>query len=945
MSTFNRPDKFVPVNISSDPTAYLQYTQQRMDLMSTGEAMVRSQYKQLLDLDFTHDTNKNKINNFLKESNDKLTKVVNSDLSNLDNVKSGLNIFAPLTQNPEFQPAMLDAQYTKHYQDQIHLADSYKYQMDKKGNIGEGYGEKNMIELQQNYQKFKNGNPANPSTWGDMYSYHPYYDSTDEVVEKTKDFMKRPDTFETETLQPETGLTRKDKYEGKSAQSLQRYLTNVLSDKAKDQYLLDGRVEARNIDDNKFVDNLKYTTQQNLDKTKKDLLDLQVFGSKTLSKEQIEQKQTSLQGDQKALEAEIFKFDNPKEVEKFKNNKLDILSNTYLNTKIAGLAESMAYMNESHTYGTNNATVSYLNRQQGAQEFLNKLNEERREFDLSNANDIEKNKIEAWKAGFNVDGTPLKSNGFGGIGTGGIHPETITDGDKLKEIQDKYEESLQTALKGVLPGMQNDAYKALGITEVNGQNDIKAMKHVFDLAKWHNSGTSTYTDNLLKADKKSLVGVKLADRNILDKLIAQDATVKEVGAYNTFKQKKIKEAETQIDKMLTASGVSLNDVNEHMSGNDFSDSFYQNNISQDGIQGWFKNHPRETFKTREDLIHRLATDSEFAEAFDDRMKPLGANTGSALIGIINTTYSGTTGNPGTLIQEGDFKNKSYIARHMKEVNDNLQKSLAMQTVLVNNIQSISRPSETQTPGDKVLNSQFNAKVNEIMAANPDLFKDIDPHEISQIDVAEGKYILHRRDAKQNDKTGDWVLSGSYKDPIEVPDATVKLLDTKTASMLRTMGWNGGTYNYSTSVHDIPTEVSIKTKSGQPYTNGEPINASITIKGVTIDIPHDFVNPLQAEEFMRTFKVNIEEPIMQHVLNEKRNEVHEELVREKIPEDKIAIAQKEILTKMKETGIFDKLFQEKTKKALNSGEIFKVVGMEDPNSTHSQNYIQDFIDHL
>ena len=65
MATYTRPDKFIPVNISSDPSAYLGYVQKRLDLSATGEAAVKSQYKQMLDLDLTHDANKEKLNSFL----------------------------------------------------------------------------------------------------------------------------------------------------------------------------------------------------------------------------------------------------------------------------------------------------------------------------------------------------------------------------------------------------------------------------------------------------------------------------------------------------------------------------------------------------------------------------------------------------------------------------------------------------------------------------------------------------------------------------------------------------------------------------------------------------------------------------------------------------------------------------------------------------------------
>jgi hypothetical protein len=55
MSTYTRPDKFIPINISSSPENYLNYVQKRLDLSAQGQAMVNMQYKQILDLDLTHE--------------------------------------------------------------------------------------------------------------------------------------------------------------------------------------------------------------------------------------------------------------------------------------------------------------------------------------------------------------------------------------------------------------------------------------------------------------------------------------------------------------------------------------------------------------------------------------------------------------------------------------------------------------------------------------------------------------------------------------------------------------------------------------------------------------------------------------------------------------------------------------------------------------------------
>ena len=135
MSTYTRPDRFVPINISSSPENYLNYVQQRLDLSAQGQAMVNMQYKQILDLDLTHDINKEKLNGFLRSVSEKVNKYAGSDLSNLDNVKKVLSVFDPLTKDKQYESILYDNKYTKHYRDQINIAEGYKYKADKKGVI------------------------------------------------------------------------------------------------------------------------------------------------------------------------------------------------------------------------------------------------------------------------------------------------------------------------------------------------------------------------------------------------------------------------------------------------------------------------------------------------------------------------------------------------------------------------------------------------------------------------------------------------------------------------------------------------------------------------------------------------------------------------------------------------------------------------------------------
>ena len=162
MSTYTRPDKFVPVNISSDPSAYLNYVQKRAELSAQGEAAVRNQYKQYLDLDLTHDTNKDKLNSFLQDTTKKINQQSSKDLSNLDNVKQMLSNFDALTTDKNYESVLYDNKYTKHYKKQADIAEDYKLRTDKKGNIGTGYSDYNYAIVTKAFNDFKNSNPNTP---------------------------------------------------------------------------------------------------------------------------------------------------------------------------------------------------------------------------------------------------------------------------------------------------------------------------------------------------------------------------------------------------------------------------------------------------------------------------------------------------------------------------------------------------------------------------------------------------------------------------------------------------------------------------------------------------------------------------------------------------------------------------------------------------------------
>lgn len=951
MSTYNRPDKFVPVNISSDPTAFLQYIQKRMDLMSTGEAMVRSQYNQILGLDFTHEESKQKINTFLQEAQGSIQKSLNTNLSNLDNVEQALKVYEPLTTNPEYAPAMLDAQYTKHYKDQMQVAESYKHMQDKKGNVGMQYSDYNMAELQQNYQQFRNGQANNPTSWGDMYSFTPYYDDKEEILSATKDFLQHPDSFEKETID-QNGMTQKVKYEGKSPEQLQLYLDNVLSRKAKDQRLLEGRVVARQLDNDQYIKMLQGSTTKNIAELNNQLADLEVFKKDKKQTEytpdQLKTKQGALEGNLKMLHSQLADLNDPTKVQTYKNNKVDNYANVLYNQGIASLAQSLAFKKTSQTLGSNSAIVSLRNREQGANELIMRLNQER-EFHNDNmriaesklALEAQKNAIAAGKEGLNPDGTPsTTSNGStsGGVVSGGVSsvvaPGELTDGQAIQSSVDNYEKDLQSQVNGAIVGIADDAYKALGLTDRSYENDKKALAFSYTVAKQYANGELT---DIMAKPYAELSSLDKYKKSIAMKFNNNDAKVIEAVAYHDNKIKAIKDTKAAIVSDLTKNGVTVQQINDAMNSTDFTDAYRQG-----GILGPSFAVRQHNFKSLDEVAQRLATDKEFAAGFDDRMghNPI-INAAKSL--VMNSAVSHSWLGPyvpDAKIEEM-MSNESSTGKIGTAYYDKLQKDIALKAVLIGNQQTISRPLSIENTLDKARNSEFENRINQLKATHPEEFKDINPDSIVSIVQKDGGYQLNTKELVGKDGTEK--RGSKDGDPIIIADPSIKAISDEDASKIRALSWSPtGSYTQTVKSDELALQYKIGTTTGTPYTGNSPLSVQLIIEGVPIAIPQTFENPTSAETYAKEATAKISNIIFNDVTSNVKKAVVQSLIEAKTPADQLEAKTKEALKALQASGKFEELIRNKGKQIQSSGDIYRALGYPNPNLSSTNQKLNDFI---
>lgn len=214
-----------------------------------GASQLKSAYQNYLNLDLSLKTNQDKLDSLMQGVNTNLKKVVSTDLSLADNVNTAMKIFDPITKDDDIR---YDNAVTKFYKSEIQKAQSLK-----SVNGGKDYNDANFQDMVKPLQDFiKNDDPSKArETYTNRRFYTPYHDVMEEWNKIEKNF--KPDSLqftkpETEEYTDANGIKRErltnsgrmieEKNKSIYASQFRAYMSAHLSDKAKEQLRLNGRV-------------------------------------------------------------------------------------------------------------------------------------------------------------------------------------------------------------------------------------------------------------------------------------------------------------------------------------------------------------------------------------------------------------------------------------------------------------------------------------------------------------------------------------------------------------------------------------------------------------------------------------------------------------------------------------------------------------------------------
>jgi hypothetical protein len=887
MATYNRGDKFIPINIADNNEAYLGYAQKRMDLMAQGEAMLKSQYKNILDLELSHTESKQKLDTYLQGATNELNKYVSKDLSNLDNVKSALKVFDPLT-TPEYKDVLKDNQFTKHYKTQLEVANGFKNQVDKKGNIGTAFAEPNYRELQVNMSKFLANKDANQ--WGDLYEYKPFYDKQDETLDLTDKFMKLPDDHEEQTLDPSTGLITSIKYKGKSQEQIARFLQNNYSAKAKDQMFLEGRVVAYGIDDNEYVNTLKEQGANSIKNINKQLTDLEILGKKDdikLTKEQLGVYKNDLKAQLLKEQNDLKDLNDPSKLAGIKSQKVENYSRYHANALINATAGSLTNKRVDKTYETNQAYVSLLNRQadmykyiqtyqQNESHFNRKLDFDMQKFGYEQEKDAANLLFNYLKEGLNPKtGKPIS---LGLDGNGVIVPNTDSqnDEDYIRFItQTNADQEVWTA--NLMEKLVPSAMVAMGITDA----PVTTLRRYEDLSKtlgYVKSLGDKFQANdpelvrIEKADPKTLTPTEKAKQTILRTLKADEAYATFYNAYEN-KKEEIKEKYKAIKKTLPKSNNQIN---------------Y-------------------------------------------------SSVGGSVVGNVNlyTKSSNSSSNERQLaIMLGKELKETMGIVDMKQV---LSRPLALNTN--------SEKQSNEAFNNRI--TSIRAKYPEELGTI-DLNAITD---IEVIDGGY-KLLRNSRSKKDKDdltietEAGDPII---IKDASVKVNSQIDKLKIAALAMSKNGSYNYTSKNESGSI-SIPFKIG--TANGTPYNAnlGENLGmsdlvAQIKIGNEFITLPGSYQTPTLAEEQVKEFTRNLGSSIEQSLLRNKVGQIYKMIADNKIPDSESVTFMENSLKEYADSGEYDREIQKEKEKLFSSGDIYNMLGAKNPTLSSTQQIIDNVLKSL
>jgi hypothetical protein len=202
----------------------------RQGLYEQGFAQVNSAYN-FVNRSVTNPYSSKVRDEFLAQANQNLKNLSSLDLSQQQNVRMAAGVFEPFVKN---RAVLGDMAVTAHWNQQLSIADSFRL---KDG--GKEYSEDNVNYIRQQMQAFANDDISSVGQYyANRRSYTPYYDWNKEMQDAMKNF--KPSSVKLERINGMYMVTTKDASWTK--EEINKYLSSVLSDKAKQQMRIEAAV-------------------------------------------------------------------------------------------------------------------------------------------------------------------------------------------------------------------------------------------------------------------------------------------------------------------------------------------------------------------------------------------------------------------------------------------------------------------------------------------------------------------------------------------------------------------------------------------------------------------------------------------------------------------------------------------------------------------------------
>lgn len=251
MASYQQPNDYqtYQVNPYQAPSQEMvQAIATRQNYWDSAATSVKNAYQNYLNLDLSRQDNHERLNQLMTGVNQQLKQVSQTDLSLGENYGKALSIFDPITKDDNI---MGDNAITKFYKDQFSTAQQYRIK-----DNGKGYSDTNVRDLNNHLQDFVND--PNAANWRQHYSqrafYTPYYDTSAEIRQIDKDFKPSvlsstaPVRIDANGQMVTSGGTQSGYMLSQTDKSVvasqyRAFLTAHLSDKAKDQLSIEGRVK------------------------------------------------------------------------------------------------------------------------------------------------------------------------------------------------------------------------------------------------------------------------------------------------------------------------------------------------------------------------------------------------------------------------------------------------------------------------------------------------------------------------------------------------------------------------------------------------------------------------------------------------------------------------------------------------------------------------------